>query len=158
MATFWKLARLFPRGVPGLESRFGYSQATRKSLLRYTLNSKSAERRILFADFERCLIVCAIEPSLQRFVAVPNLNSNSLWRRTLHCRYRLSSHSRHSSYGYEATASRFDGRLSLWGEFFCVSIGVRHIDFSDEVNRRLRLSMYALDSRTTYSRSRNQFS
>jgi hypothetical protein len=120
----------------------GYSQAAGKSLLlRYTFNSKSAERRILFADFERCLIVCAIEPSLQRFVAVPNLNSNSLWRRTLHCRHRLSSHSRHSSYSYEATTCRFDGRLSLWSKFFCVSIGVRHIDFSDEVNRRLRLSV-----------------
>jgi DNA helicase II / ATP-dependent DNA helicase PcrA len=33
---------------------------------------KSAERRILFADFERCLIVRAIEPSLQCVVAVPS--------------------------------------------------------------------------------------
>ena len=118
-----------------------WKDTARKWLLRYTLNSKSAERRILFADFERCLIVCAIEPSLQRFVAVPNLNRNSLWRRTLHCRHRLSSQSRHSSYSYEATAGRFDDRLSLWGKLFCVSIGVRDIDFSDEVNRGLRLSV-----------------
>jgi hypothetical protein len=28
-----------------------------------------------FRRFERCLIVCAFEPSVQRFVAVPSLNS-----------------------------------------------------------------------------------
>jgi hypothetical protein len=83
-----------------------------------TLDRKSAERCILFADFERCLIVCAIVPSLQRFVAVPSLNSNPLWRRTLQCRHWLSSHSRHSTYRYEATAGRFDGRLSLWANSF----------------------------------------
>src|SRR5262245_27650823 len=98
-----------------------------------TLDRKPAERRILFADFERCLVVCAIVPSLERVVAVPSLNGTSLRRRT-QCRHRLSSHSRHSSYGYEATAGRFDGRLSLWGELFCVRIGIGDVDFSDEID------------------------
>jgi hypothetical protein len=116
------------------------------------LNSKPAEGGIPFADFERCLIVCAIEPGLQCVQAVPSLNSNSLWRRTLQGGYRLSPKSRYSSYCYEPTTGRFDDRLSLRGEFFCVSIGVRDIDFSDEINGRFRLSVKSLNSRTNRER------
>ena len=63
--------------------------------------------------------------------------------------HRLSSNARYSSYYYEATAGRFDRRLSLWGELFCVSIGICDIDFSDEINGRFRLSVKSLNSRTT---------
>jgi len=59
----------------------------------------------------------------------------------LECRHWLSSHSRHSTYSYEATAGGFDRRLSLWGELFGVSIGIGDVDFSDEIDRGLCLSM-----------------
>src|SRR5437868_9013631 len=115
------------------------------------LNCKPAEGGILFADFERCLIVFAIEPSLQCVQAVPSLNGNSLRRCTLQSGHRLSSKSRYSSYSYKATAGRFDDRLSLWGELFCISIGICDIDFSDKINGRFRLSVKSLNSRTAES-------
>ena len=138
---------------------YDVSALTRRYQLRWPrgislpLNSKPAEGGIFFADFERCLIVCAIEPGLHCVQAVPSLNSNSLWRCTLQSGHRLSSNARYSSYYYEATAGRFDRRLSLWGELFCVSIGICDIDFSDEINGRFRLSVKSLNSRTTESGS-----
>src|SRR5262249_17931000 len=79
---------------------------------------KSAERRILFADFERSLIVRAIEPRLQCVVAAPILKSNPFGRCAFQRPHWLTPPSRQSSYSYEATAGCFDNRLSLWGELF----------------------------------------
>ena len=44
------------------------------------LNGISAERRILFADFERRLVVRAVVPLVHCFEAIPDLNSDTLWR------------------------------------------------------------------------------
>src|SRR3982751_4975936 len=48
-----------------------------------------AERGVLFADYQRLLIVLAIVPSLQSIEAIPLLNRDALWRRAIECFDRL---------------------------------------------------------------------
>jgi Phage integrase family len=105
-----------------------------------TLNGKSAERRILLANFECSLVICAIVPSIHCFDTVPSLNSNALWWRscTSDCNHRFRANSSDPSYGQEATAGRFDGGLGLWGELSTAPIDTREekADNSPVVSKR----------------------
>ena len=77
-----------------------------------TLDRISAERRILFANFERRLVVSAFVLFVYCFEAVPSLNGNALWRRACDCSHRFRSGSCGSAYDDKFSAGRFDGGLS----------------------------------------------
>src|SRR5436190_16366606 len=108
-------------------------------VLLLTFNGISAERRILFANFERFLIGGALVPGIHCVEAVPSLNRNALWRRACECSYRFCPGCRSSPYEAKACAGRFDGCLCLRGDIFSVSLGIRHVDFSDEIQLRFCL-------------------
>ena len=91
------------------------------------------------------MIVCAFVPSIYCVHAVPDLDRKPLWRCTCHGSDWFRSHSCGSSYDDKATASRFDGGLCLRGELCSVSFRVSDIDFSDQVNGWLGLSMEPAD-------------
>src|SRR5262245_30595961 len=105
------------------------------------LNRVSAEGSILLADFQCCLIVCPFVPSVYCIHAIPCLNSNSLWGLAGESSYWLRSNPRDATNYHEAPASRLDGGLSLWGEFFCIIVRVLHIDLGDEIHLGLALCM-----------------
>lgn len=108
-----------------------------------TLNGVSG---ILFANFQRFLVLGALVPSVHRFEAIPNLNCDTLWRSASHCRDRFCSGTCSPSDEEKASTSRFDGRLVPRRELFAVSFRVRYIDFSDEIELRFALGMQASDS------------
>jgi hypothetical protein len=51
-----------------------------RTVILLTLDGISAERRIFFADLERRLVVRAVVPLVHCFEAIPDLNSDTLWR------------------------------------------------------------------------------
>ena len=50
-----------------------------------TFDRVPAERGVLFADYQRLLIVLANVPSLQSIEAIPLLDRDALWRRAIEC-------------------------------------------------------------------------
>src|SRR5262245_64745752 len=56
--------------------KWAHTTSRRGGYFLLTLDGKSAERCILFANFECRLVVCAVVPSIQFVHVVPNLNSD----------------------------------------------------------------------------------
>src|SRR6267143_7179830 len=130
-------ARISTRLFPPVQT----APACPRTVILLTLNGISAERRIIFADFERRLVVRAVVPLVHCFEAIPDLNSDTLWRSPCNCSDRFRSGSGGSSDEEKASTSRSDRGLSLQGELFSISLRVRHIDFSDKKKWRFGLSM-----------------
>src|SRR4029450_7345617 len=115
------------RGLPYFFSR------VRLRLLGGTLDRISAEGRILLTDLQRRLIVGAVVPRFQLIHAVPSLNGDTFWWCPINRSDRFCTHSSGSRDGNEFAACSLDDCLPFRCEFFSVSVGVCHIDFSHKI-------------------------